>query len=230
MELKPYLTLEDVEHMASLAKCVRDRVLIWMLFWLSGRVSEVLGVRVEDVDPKQGTVTIKHLKTRLRLLCPKCGTRLSRAAKFCPGCGKEVSEPLKKEQEAHRVRTIPLELRTMEMLTDFIRRDGTEGLIFKVGRGQALRVIKDCARRAGIRELINPETGRNRGVSPHRLRDAFATRAVQQDDSTDSMRMLQEHLGHANIGTTMRYRKIAGRELHDWYTKITKSKDTESQK
>jgi len=230
MELKPYLNLEDVNHLAQVAKCVRDRLLIWMLFWLSGRVSEVLGVGVDDVDPTQGTVTIKHLKTRIRLLCPKCGTRLSRAAKFCPGCGEEVSGPLRKQQEEHRLRTIPLEPRSMEMLTDFIRRDGTEGLIFKISRGQALRVIKDCARRAGIPELINPETGRKRGVSPHRLRDAFATRAVQRDDSTDSMRMLQEHLGHANIATTMKYRKIAGRELRDWYTKITESKDTESQK
>jgi len=224
------LTLEDVQYIAQMAKCVRDRLLIWMTFWLSGRVSEILGVRVEDVDPKQGTVTIKHLKTRIRLLCPSCGTRLSRAANFCPGCGEQVSQPLKKEQEAHRVRTIPLESRTMEMLTDFIHRDGTEGLIFKIGRGQALRIIKDCARRAGIRELINPETAQKRGVSPHRLRDAFATRAVQQDDSTDSMRMLQEHLGHANIATTMRYRKIAGRELRDWYTKITENENAESRK
>jgi integrase/recombinase XerD len=32
--------------------------------------------------------------------------------------------------------------------------------------------------------------------------------------------MLQEHLGHQSIVTTMRYRKIAGEELKAWYTKI----------
>jgi integrase/recombinase XerD len=137
---------------------------------------------------------------------------------------------LRKEQEAHRVRTIPLEKHTMEMITDFISRDGTEGLIFKIGREQALKIIKDCARKAGIRELLNPETGKKRGVSPHRLRDAFAVMAVQQDDSTDSIRMLQEHLGHANIGTTMKYRKIAGKELRDWYEKITERNGNQNRK
>lgn len=229
MELKEYLTLEDIAKMASYAKCVRDALLIWMLFWLSCRISELLGIRVEDVDAVKGTVTIKHLKTRISLICPGCGTRLSRSARFCPGCGSPVPEPLKKEQESHRFRTIPLEKQTMDMLIDFITRDGTEGLIFKIGREQALKIVKDCSYRAGIRELWDSEKGRFRGVSPHRLRDAFATMAVQLDDGNDSMRMLQEHLGHANIGTTMKYRKIAGREHREWYSKITESEVANNQ-
>jgi len=221
MGAKVYLTPEEVESMAQVAKCVRDELLIRVTFWLACRISETLGIDVEDVDPTQGTVTIKHLKTRIRLLCPYCGTRMSRAARFCPGCGQEVSEPLRKEQETYRQRTIPLEKKTMERLMDFIHRDGTEGNIFKIGRITAQLIVKDCARRAGIGKLVNPETGELRGVSPHRLRDAFAVRWVQKDDSTDSIRMLQEQLGHANIGTTMKYRKVAGTELHDWYHKMT---------
>ena len=226
MVTKTYLALEDVERMAQAATCVRDRLLIRMLFWLGCRVSEAVAIRVEDVDPAQGTITIKHLKTRTTLLCPRCSTRLSRTAIFCPGCGKEVPEPLKKEQETHRVRTIPLERETMEMLVDFIRRDGTEGLIFKIGRIQAQLVVKDCARRVGLRGLINPETGKIRGVSPHRLRDALAVMAVQRDDSTDSMRMLQELLGHQSIGTTMKYRKVAGAELQEWYDRLQQRGDS----
>jgi integrase/recombinase XerD len=123
MAAKTYLTPEEVESMAQAATCVRDELLVRVLFWGSCRVSEALGIEVDDVNPAQGTVTIKHLKTRTRLFCPHCGTRLSRSAKFCPGCGKEVPEPLRKEQEMHRIRTIPLEKRTMERLVDFIRRD-----------------------------------------------------------------------------------------------------------
>ena len=52
------------------------------------------------------------------------------------------------------------------------------------------------------------------------MRDSFAVMAVQKDDSTDGIRMLQEWLGHASIATTMRYRKVAGRELKDWYHKL----------
>jgi len=218
--MKVYLTPDEVEHMAEAATCVRDEVLVRVLFWGSCRISEALGIEVDDVDPIQGTATIKHLKTRIRLLCPHCDTRLSRIAKFCPSCGKEVPEPVRKEQEMHRVRTIPLEKKTMDMLIDFIHRDGTEGLIFKIGRIQAQKIVKDCARRAGVGELVNPETGKIHGISPHRLRDAFAVMAVQYDDSTDGIRMLQEQLGHANIGTTMRYRKVAGKELKEWYSKL----------
>ena len=67
---------------------------------------------------------------------------------------------------------------------------------------------------------MNPETGRVRGVSPHRLRDSFAVMAVRKDDSTDGVRMLQEQLGHASIATTMRYRKVAGQELKEWYQRL----------
>lgn len=218
--MKVYLTPEEVERMSRAATCVRDELLIRMLFWLGCRVSEAIGIRVDDVNSAQGTVTIKHLKTRIRLSCPDCGTRLSRAARFCPGCGKDVPAPLREEQEMHRIRTIPLEKRTMERLVDFIRRDKTQGLIFKIGRMQALKIVKDCARKAGVEELVNPETGKVRGASPHRLRDAFAVMAVQADDSTDAIRMLQEHLGHQSIATTLKYRKVAGQELKEWYDKL----------
>ncbi|HUV51896.1 MAG TPA: site-specific integrase [Dehalococcoidia bacterium] len=220
MTTKVYLTPEEVECLAQAATCVRDELLVRVLFWGSCRISEALAIQVDDVDPIQGTITIKHLKTRVRLLCPHCDTRLSRTAIFCPGCGKEVPEPLRKEQETHRIRTIPLEKQTMARLVDFIRRDGTEGLIFKIGRIHAQYILKACARRAGIGDLVNLVTGKKRGISPHRLRDAFAIMAVQQDDSTDAIRMLQEHLGHQSIATTMKYRKVSGTELREWYKKL----------
>jgi len=80
--------------------------------------------------------------------------------------------------------------------------------------------VKDCADRAGLGNLVNPESGKLHTVSPHRLRDAFAVMAVQRDDSTDSIRMLQEQLGHVSIATTMRYRKVAGQELRQWYGRL----------
>jgi len=52
------------------------------------------------------------------------------------------------------------------------------------------------------------------------LRDAFAVMAVQADDSTDGVRMLQAQLGHQSIGTTMKYRKVAGKEQREWYDKL----------
>jgi len=57
-------------------------------------------------------------------------------------------------------------------------------------------------------------------VSPHRLRDAFAIHAMRIDDSGDGLRLLQEHLGHVSFNTTARYRKVAGDELKEWYSKL----------
>ena len=98
-------------------------------------------------------------------------------------------------------------------------------LIFGINRHRSWQIIRQCAEKAGLSKLINPETGRVHNVSPHRLRDCFAVMAVQKNDSTDGVRMLQEWLGHANIGTTMRYRKVAGQELKDWYEKLWSRKE-----
>jgi len=49
--MKVYLTPEEVERMAQAATCLRDGSFIRMLFWGSCRISEALGIRVEDVNP-----------------------------------------------------------------------------------------------------------------------------------------------------------------------------------
>ena len=75
---------------------------------------------------------------------------------------------------------------------------------------------------------MNPDTGRVHNVSPHRLRDAFATHAIKLNDSGDGLRLLQEHLGHASFNTTAKYRKVAGEELKDWYQKLWQQPDTKT--
>jgi len=223
--VKTYLETEEVERLEEAVTCLRDRLLIRLLFRLGCRVSEALTLKVQDIDFSQGTVTIQHLKSRLRLSCPHCQARLGKSHHFCPQCGAEVVEPVAKAKQGRRQRTLPLDPETLEMLRDFIHRDATKGLIFRINRHRAWQVVKECAERAGLPKLMNPETGKVHGVSPHKLRDAFAVMAVQKDDSTDSIRMLQEQLGHANIGTTMRYRKVAGKELRDWYSRLWEKRD-----
>jgi len=224
---KAYLEPEEIEDLEEAAECLRDKLLIRLTFRLGCRISESLGIAVSDIDFSQGTVTIEHLKVRLNLSCPDCGTRLSKTARFCPGCGIRVEKAVAEEKEHRRVRTLPIDSDTLAMIRDYIDRGGPvsqngKQLLFGVSRRHAWKIISDCAQKAGLGELVNPETGKVRGISPHRLRDAFAVMAVQHDDSTDSIRMLQEQLGHANIGTTMRYRKVAGQELKEWYSELWK--------
>jgi len=120
---------------------------------------------------------------------------------------------------------LPVERGTLEVLQEYIERGGPvsrEGkkLIFGINRHRAWQIVQDCAEKAGLPSLINPESGKKHGVSPHRLRDAFAVHAVKTDDSGDGLRLLQEHLGHASFNTTAKYRKVAGEEHRTWYEKL----------
>jgi integrase/recombinase XerD len=220
--MKAYLEPEEVTLMEKVTSYLRDRLLIRLLFRLGCRISEALALKVEEIDFGQGTVTIEHLKARVNLCCPKCGARLGKSHKFCPICGHSVEKAVAQEKEHRRVRTLPVDGDTLKMLADFVRRDKTKGLIFRINRHRAWQVVKGCAERAGLPDLVNPETGRVHGVSPHRLRDAFAVHAVKLDDSGDGLRLLQEHLGHASFNTTAKYRKVSGQEHRDWYQKLWK--------
>jgi len=227
---KAYLEVDEVESLEKAATYLRDRLLIRLLFHLGCRISEALGISVGDIDFNQSTVTIEHLKTRLKLSCPRCGARLSRTAKFCPGCGGRVEKAVAEEKEHRRKRTLPIDKATLEMLREYINRGGpvrtnSKQLLFGLSRGRAWLIIRECAVRAGLGQLVNPETGEVRGISPHRLRDSFAIHAVKVDDSGDGLRMLQEHLGHQSISTTMRYRKLSAEEQREWYKRLWKEKE-----
>jgi len=216
---------DEVKRLEEAATCLRDRLLIRLLFRLGCRTSEALGLRIEDVDLDRGSVTIEHLKSRIKLSCPKCRARLGKVHRFCPGCGASVQKVLSQEQEYRRVRTLPLDSETLEMLRDYIRRGGPISrkgnmLIFGINRHRAWQVVCDCAKKTGLGKLVNPETGKLHNVSPHRLRDAFAVHAVKLDDSGDGLRLLQQHLGHASFDTTAKYRKVAGEEHRQWYEKL----------
>jgi len=223
--MKTYLEPREVELLEKAATNVRDRLLMRLLFRLGCRISEALAIMVEDVDIARRTITIQHLKMRMRLSCPHCGAGLGRSHTYCPKCGSKVEKVVAEEKEHRRVRTLPIDDDTLETLQDYIRRGGLvskagEMLVFGINRHQAWRVVRECAHRAGLGGLVNPETGRVRGVSPHRLRDAFAVHAVKQDDSGDGLRLLQEHLGHASFNTTARYRKVSGGEHREWYQRL----------
>ena len=223
--LKTYLEPEEVSSMEEEANNLRDRLLIRLLFRLGCRVSEALALRAKDVDLVSGAVTIEHLKVRLNLSCPNCHTRLGRSHTFCPGCGKRLDRVTSKKQQERKFRTLPIDSETVDMLSDYIRRGGPlvqggERVIFGINRFRAWQVVRDCAERAGLSKLVDPETGKVHNVSPHRLRDAFAVNAMKVDDSGDGLRLLQEHLGHANFNTTAKYRKVSGAEHRDWYDKL----------
>ncbi len=222
---KAYLDIQDVGKLEEAAEYDRDRLLIRLLFRLGCRVSEVLGIAVSDIDFDRETVTIEHLKSRKRYYCPECGVSMGRSARYCPNCGAKIEQAVAKETGRRRVRELPVDSDTINTIKEYIAAGGPisrngRQLLFGIGRTQAWKIINDCAAAAGLPVMVYSESGLKHGVSPHRLRDAFAVHAVKRDDSADGVRVLQEHLGHQSITTTMRYRKVAGKEHREWLNKL----------
>jgi len=222
---RAYLEPDEIARLEESAANLRDRLLIRLLFRLGCRITEVLGLTVFDIDFSQGTVTIQHLKTRLKLSCSNCGQRLGRSHTFCPKCGGKIGKAQAEEQQYRRQRVLPVDEETLKMLQEYIERGGPvirdgKRLIFNINRHRSWQIIKQCADKAGLPKLINTETGKVHNVSPHRLRDAFAVHAVKLDDSGDGLRLLQEHLGHQSFNTTAKYRKVAGEEHKEWYQRL----------
>lgn len=227
--MRAYLEIEEVERLENVAVCLRDKLLIRLLARLGCRVSEALGLTVDDVDFEQGTVRIEHLKSRIRLVCTTCNARLGKSHAFCPKCGSRIDRTAAEESHHRRMRTLPIGDETLELLRDYVSRGGAitrggKNLVFGINRHSAWQIIRECAEKAGLPTLVNPETGKTHYVSPHRLRDAFAVNAVKVDDSGDGLRLLQEQLGHVSFNTTAKYRKVAGSELKEWYDRLWKKK------
>jgi integrase/recombinase XerD len=223
--MKTYVDYVDIEHMEQAASCLRDRLLIRLLSRLGCRISEALSIKVQDIDFERKTITILHLKRNIRLCCLNCGARLGRRHQFCPGCGTVIGEAIKSQQERRRIRVLPIDDGTVDMIRRYLslnklHEDNGLAPLFCLNRHRAWQIVRQCAQQAGVPDLVNPETGRVRGVSPHSLRDAFSVHAMKLDDSGDALRLLQQHLGHASFDTTARYRKIAGEEHREWYDRL----------
>jgi integrase/recombinase XerD len=170
-------------------------------------------------------VTIEHLKTRVSVYCPSCGVMIRKTARFCADCGQKIERSVIREASRRRVRRLPVDSDTLKRIKVYVdaggpvSRNGRQ-LLFGIGRTHAWKIVSECARKAGLSELVFSESGIKHGVSPHRLRDAFAVYAVKKDDSADALRVLQEHLGHQSIATTMRYRKLSGEEHREWFDRL----------
>ena len=221
--MKTYIESKEVAQLEEAASNPRDRLLIRILAKLACRISEALSILVGNIDFINRTVTIKHLKTSIVVTCPECKHRLTRKSVYCPGCGVKVKDTVTKAIANHRMRTLPIDKVTLELIKEYIEANSLlddNSKLFNISRHRAWQIVSNCAAKAGLPKLVNPETGKIHGISPHKLRDAFAIRAMKSDDSGEGMRLLQEHLGHSSFNTTARYRKISGDEHRDWYDRL----------
>ncbi len=230
---REYLDPAQTEELENAALCLRDALLIRLLRKLGCRVSEVLGIHKSHVSFRDQSVSILHEKIRVKRSCLECGTRISKSFKLCPGCGTPVGDRIKKtEKEEKEFRSLPLDNETLDMIKEYLDRGGGYKVdgdikIFNVSRQQVWKIVKDCAERAGLPRIINTRKQRIHNVSPHKLRDAFATNAANKDSSMEGLKHLQEHLGHRKIDTTMNYVRTTGDQHKTWLEKINKKEESD---
>ncbi len=177
------------------ARPLRDRALLELLYGTGARISEAVGLDVNDLaflavaapgaDGARGAATVR--------LCGKGGRD-----RVVP-VGRYAREAL----EAYLVRGRPV-------LAAAAGRRSPPPAVFLNARGGRLTrqgawaVLKAAAARAGLGE-----------VSPHTLRHSYATHLL---DGGADVRVVQELLGHASVSTTQVYTLVTVDKLREVYS------------
>ncbi|CAB4687435.1 MAG: tyrosine recombinase [Actinobacteria bacterium] len=189
------LPLADVEAILEAAGApgttlaLRDRALLEVLYGTGARISEAVGLDVDDLD--WGDPSIAGGADGTVLLRGKGGKQ-----RIVP-----VGSYAREAVQAYLVRGRP-------ELAVASSRPGNGGALFLNARGgrlsrqSAWTVLTRAAERAGV----------TRDVSPHTLRHSFATHLL---DGGADVRVVQELLGHASVTTTQVYTLVTVENLRE---------------
>jgi site-specific recombinase XerD len=168
----------------------RDRAIL-ELFYASGlRVSELVGLEVEDVN----------LSARMVRVLGKGGKQ--RLVPFNTSAASAIRIYLRDREEIVRGHA-PVKPSRLSRASSplFVNYRGGRLTVRSVDR-LVRRYVAACSARMGI--------------SPHALRHSFATHLLQRGAD---LRAIQELLGHARISTTQRYTHVNAAQLLDVYRK-----------
>lgn len=172
--------LESVQGEARLK--LRDQAILELLYGTGVRISELVGMDISQVSLITGTLLVRGKGQKERVV----------------PLGEYAAEALKLYLEEAR----PGLCSPKSSQALFLNRSGR-----RISRQGVWKMLKDCARRAGI----------PRAVSPHVLRHSFATHLME---GGADLRAIQELLGHSDISTTQIYTHVARaglKEIHRRY-------------
>ena len=187
------IPLGDVEKLleaagaAGTALALRDRALLEILYGTGARISEAVGLDVDDLeldDPAGSSVLLRGKGSKERIV--------------------PVGRFAREAVQAYVVRGRP------ELLEAGSGAVTVRGALFLNARGgrlsrqSAWSVIVKAAERAGI----------TAEVSPHTLRHSFATHLLE---GGADVRVVQELLGHASVTTTQVYTLVTVDSLREVY-------------
>ena len=199
-DLKGYLLPELVERLIAVAKNFRDKLLVRILWRTGIRVSELIGIRVPDIDFENRALVIKVQKMRKK-------------------DGKAVE----------RRRIIPVDQGTLDIVREYLewrKQFPYKGdLLFPITRQRVDQIFWKLGKRAGIKEIGDPAISKNRKLHPHVLRHSFAIHCIKKGMGIER---LQKILGHASPTTTSVYLQWSSTDLHEDYDKIWEDERTET--
>jgi integrase/recombinase XerD len=149
---------------------LRNRAIMETFYAAGVRVGELVTLRLENLDLRAGTARVigKGNKERLVLIGAKARAALDDYLR----AGRPLTVTPRTGGEV------------------FIGRHG-----WRLTTARIWQVVKDAARRAGIKK----------NIYPHLLRHSFATHLLSRGAD---LRIIQELLGHANISTTEIYTHV----------------------
>jgi len=178
------LTISEVESILAVPgdadlPGLRDRAFLEVLYGAGLRISELVGLDVDDVDLDEGSVRVMGKGSKERIV--PLGRFAARAVK------------------AYLTRARPSLARERSGGALFLNQRGG-----RLTRQGATKILKACARRAGLRKR----------VTPHMLRHSFATHLLE---GGADIRVVQELLGHASLATTQIYTLVTGQRMREEY-------------
>lgn len=206
------------------ARCERDKIMVAFFKDTGVRVSELLSVKVENVDLESGTVLIPHLKRGVKKKCPVCGRSAGGTTKFCSKCGTNLIL-VEAEGVEDRGRLITIGPELVRMLREYTQDMEPGDSLVDVSRQSAHKTIRSLAESIGLKGkcMLNPVTRRNHFVHPHNFRDSLAVSWLAAAGEDSSMqKALQSHLGHVRFETTMGYAKLAPSTVRGAADKVRK--------
>jgi len=169
---------------------LRDRALLELLYGTGARISEAVGLDVDDLGGVVGSGQAER-KATLRLAGKGGKDRVVPVGSYATAA-----------LDAYLVRARPA-------LAASARRTSASPAVFLNARGGRLTrqgawgILQAAAQRAGLT-----------GVSPHTLRHSFATHLL---DGGADVRVVQELLGHASVTTTQVYTLVTVDKLREVY-------------
>ena len=173
---------------------LRDRALLEVLYGTGARISEAVGLAVDDLDRDTGVVRLDGKGGKQRVVPVGSLARSAVEGYLVRG------RPALAAVSAYLVRARPV-LAAAGRGTPALFLNARGG---PLSRQSAWTVLRTAAARAGIPG----------DVSPHTLRHSFATHLLE---GGADVRVVQELLGHASVATTQIYTRVTADTLREVY-------------